>query len=189
MINFSPWLPDIAAFNSAASMDVLNVVPSQTGFRPFPAFSNVTSAITARAQGAISVRGLQGTINNFCGDATKLYKEASDGLSWADVSRLAGGAYTTAADSWWDFFLFGDIVVATNGNDVPQYFQLDVSTNFALLAGSPITANFGGVIRDFAVLARRNTAFNEIKWSAFADVADWVTKAGRSWGLSAASMA
>ena len=177
MINFSPWLPDIAAFNSAASMDVLNVVPSTTGFRPFPAFSNVTSAITARAQGAISVRGLQGAISNFCGDATKLYKMASDGLSWSDVSRLAGGAYATAADSWWEFFLFGDILIATNGNDVPQYFQLDVSSNFALLAGSPITANFGGVIRDFAVLARRNTAFNELKWSAFADAADWATSA------------
>ncbi len=177
MINFSPWTPDIAAYNTAASMDVLNVVPSQTGFRPFPAFSNVTSAITARAQGAISVRGLQGTIHNFCGDATKLYKEASSGLSWDDVSRLAGGAYATAADSWWDFFLFGDIVVATNGNDVPQYFQLDVSTNFALLAGSPPTANFGGVIRDFAVLARRNTAFNRLTWSAINNVADWAASA------------
>lgn len=177
MINFSPWLPDIAAFNSAASTDVLNVVPSMTGFRPFPAFSNVTSAITARAQGAISVRGLQGTISNFCGDATKLYKMDSDGLGWTDVSRLAGGAYSTAADKWWDFFIFGDIVVATNGNDAPQYFQVDVSTNFAALGGTPITANFGGVIRDFAILARRNTAFNEIKWSAFADVEDWVTSA------------
>ncbi|MDP1702584.1 MAG: hypothetical protein Q8L53_16725 [Aestuariivirga sp.] len=158
-------------------MDVLNVVPSQTGFRPFPAFSGVTGAITARAQGAISVRGLQGTIYTFCGDATKLYKLDSDGLAWTDVSRLAGGAYSTAADSWWDFFIFGDVVIAQNGNDAPQIYQLDVSTNFAALGGTPPTASFGGVVRDFAILAKRNTAFNRLTWSAFADAEDWVASA------------
>lgn len=177
MIKFSPWKPDSAVYETDASVDVNNVVPSASGFRPFPSFFNVTGAITARAQGAVTVRGLQGTIYNFAGDATKLYKQSADGLTWADVSRLAGGAYSTASDKWWDFTLFGDIVIATNGNDVPQYFQLDVSTNFALLAGSPPTANFTGVIRDFAVLARRNTAFNRITWSAINNVADWVASA------------
>ena len=177
MINFSPWLPDIAEFNTAASSDVLNVIPSKSGFRPFPALLNVTSAITARAQGAVSVRGLQGTIYNFCGDATKLYKQAANGLSWADVSRLAGGAYATPVDGWWDFSIFGDYVIATNGTDVPQYFQLDASANFALLAGTPPTASFTGVVRDFAILARRNTAFNRITWSAINNVADWVASA------------
>lgn len=177
MINFGPWEPDKAAFNSSVSTDVLNVVPSTTGFRPFPSFFNVTSAISARPQGAITTRGLQGSIHNFCGDATKLYKEASNGLSWADVSRLVGGPYACAADKWWDFAVFGDYVIATNGNDVPQYYQMDVSANFALLAGSPPTANFVGVIRDFAVLARRNTAFNRLTWSAINNVADWVASA------------
>jgi hypothetical protein len=174
MINFSPWKPDNAAFGTAASVDVLNVVPSATGFRPFPSFFNVTGTITARAQGAYTSRGLQGTIYNFAGDATKLYKQSVDGLTWADVSRTVGGAYACAADKWWDFATFGDYVLATDGNDVPQYYQMDISTNFALLAGSPPTANFVGVIRDFAVLARRNTAFNVLTWSAINNVADWV---------------
>lgn len=186
MIHFGEWEPDKAAFQSMGEIsaagrvrlsNVLNVYPSETGLKPFPSFFNVTSAITARAQGAFTTRGLQGTIYNFAGDATKLYKEAADGLSWADVSRLAGGAYTIGADSWWDFAIFGDYCIATDGVDVPQYFQLDVSTNFALLAGSPPTANFVGVIRDFAVLARRNTAFNRLTWSAINDVADWAASA------------
>jgi hypothetical protein len=177
MINFSPWLPDIAAFQTNASSDVANVIPSSTGFRPFPAFANVTTAITARAQGAISVRGLAGTISNFCGDATKLYKMASDGLSWNDVSRTVGGAYATPSDGWWDFALFGDVLIATNGFDVPQKFQLDVDTNFALLAGSPPTSTFTGTVREFAVLARKSTAWNRITWSAISNAADWTPSA------------
>lgn len=177
MFDFGPWEPDKAEFNPSISTDVLNVVPSVNGYRPFPSFNPVTSAITARCQGAYTTRGLQGTIYNFAGDATKLYKEHTDGLSWDDVSRLAGGAYSCAADKWWDFTTFGDYVIATDGNDVPQYYQLDVSSNFALLAGSPPTANFVGVIRDFAVLARRNTAFNRLTWCAINNVADWVASA------------
>ena len=174
MIPFAPWLPDIAPFQAAASMDVINVIPSASGFRPASAFVNIAAAVTSRAQGAISVRGLAGTISNFCGDATKLYKLASNGLTWADVSRTVGGAYATAADGWWDFTLFGDKVVATNGVDVPQVFQLDVSANFALLGGTPPTSSFAGNVRDFAVLARKNTAWNRITWSAINNVADWV---------------
>lgn len=177
MFDFLPWEPDKAAFNTQASMDVLNVIPSSTGYLPFPSFFNVTSAITARAQGAISVRGLQGTIYNFAGDATKVYKEQSGGTAWDDVSRLAGGAYACASDKWWDFVLFGDKVIATDGNDVPQTFQLDVDANFSALAGSPPTANFTGVIRDFAVLARKNTAFNKITWSGINDVTAWTASA------------
>jgi hypothetical protein len=177
MIPFSPWQPDVAAFNNQVSTDVLNVIPSVSGFRPFPAFSNITSAITARAQGAISVRGLTGVVSNFCGDATKLYKMASTGLTWTDVSRTVGGAYGTTNDGWWDFTLFGDIVIATNNTDVPQKFQVDVDTNFALLAGSPPTAAFTGVIRDFAVLARKSASYPTIQWSAINNCADWAVSA------------
>lgn len=186
MIPFGSWEPDKAAFQSMGEIsasvgvrlnDVINVYPSETGLKSFPSFFNVTSAITARAQGAYTTRGLQGTIYNFAGDATKLYQEASDGLSWTDVSRLAGGAYSAPASGWWDFATFGTNVIATDGNDVPQYFIMDTSTNFALLPGTPPTASFVGVIRDFAVLARRNTAFNRLTWSAINDVTDWVASA------------
>jgi hypothetical protein len=186
MINFGPWEPDKAVFQSIGEIkatgfircqDVNNVVPSVTGPRPFPSFFNVTSAITARAQGAFTTRGLQGTIFNFCGDVTNLYLEASDGLSWTDISRAAGGDYAVASDGWWDFGSFGDYVIATDGVDVPQYYQMDVSAAFALLAGSPPTASFFGVIREFGVLARHSTARHRLTWSAISDIADWAASA------------
>lgn len=177
MVPFSPWLPDIAAFQTDVATEALNVIPSTTGFRPFPAFSNTASAITARAQGAISVRSLSGTIFNFCGDATKLYKLASDGLSWADVSRTVGGAYATASDAAWSFTKYGDYLLATNGNDAVQVFQLGVSSNFSALGGSPPASYFAGNIREFGILAKTSTNNNRIRWSAIGNIADWVSSA------------
>src|SRR5574343_1381187 len=137
LVPFQSWMPDSADFNSESSADALNVIPSAYRFRPFPGFSPVAAALTARAQGAASFRSLSGTIFNFCGDATKLYKLASDGLTWDDVSRTSGGAYTITQDSKWSFSQFGDYIIAVNGIDAAQVYQLGVSTNFAALGGSP----------------------------------------------------
>lgn len=182
MIPFSPWLPDIAAFQTDVATDALNVIPSSSGYRPLPSLVGVTAApaawpLTARPQGAISARSLSGNIYNFCGDATKLYQLSSDGLSWNDVSRTVGGAYTTPADNGWSFAQYGDYIIAANGNDATQYFQLGISTNFAALAGSPPVAYFTGTIREFGVLARTSTENNRIRWSAIGNISDWVSSA------------
>ena len=174
MIPFQPWLPDRAAFPNTTSTDVRNVIPSETGFRPFPALSAVATALGARPQGAISVRSQTGSITSFCGTADKLYKLNSDGLGWTDVSRTTGGAYSTSDDGWWDFSLFGDYVIATNKVDDVQYFDLTGGTNFAALAGTPSKAAFTGVIRDFSVLARLDGSESSMQWSAINDPEDWV---------------
>lgn len=177
MIPFAPWAPDVADFETESASEALNVIPSASGFRPFPAFANSASAITARAQGAISVKSLSGSIYNFCGDATKLYKLNSNGLAWSDVSRTVGGAYSTATDARWSFAQYGDYLIAANGADATQVFQLGVSTNFAALSGSPPTSYFTGTIREFGVLAKTSTANNRIRWSAIGNIADWVSSA------------
>ena len=177
LIPFGPWLPDIGTFESGAATEALNVVPMERGYRSMAGFGVVTSAITARAQGAASFRDLSGNIHNFCGDATKIYKMASTGLSWADVSRLAGGAYACPSAGWWDFFQFGNVVYATNGFDAGQTYTLGTSTNFAAASGSPPVATFGGTVRGFGVLARGTTTFNRITWSAIEDITDWVSSA------------
>jgi hypothetical protein len=177
MVPFSPWMPDIAAFETDASREALNVISSVSGFRPFPAFAHVTEAITARAQGAISVRSLSGVIYNFCGDATKLYLMDSDGLGWSDVTRVSGGDYATAVDAKWNFAQYGNFLIAVNGNDAAQVFELGVDTNFAALAGTPPAAYFAGTIREFGVLAKTTTANTRVQWSAIGDVEDWVTSA------------
>lgn len=177
MMPFGPWLPDSPAYGSTAAQQALGVIPTAYGYRPATSFGATASAITARGQGAISVRDLAGTIHNFCGDATKLYKLASDGLSWADVSRTAGGAYATPAAGWWDFCQFGSRLIAVNGVDAAQVFILGTSTNFTALGGSSPVATFCGTIRGFGVMCRISTAWNRVHWSALEDVTDWVASA------------
>lgn len=178
MIPFSAWLPDQPAFQTNALRDAKNVIPAANGYRPFPAFEYVADAITARAQGAISVRGqTDGAIYTFCGDATKLYKMDTDGLGWTDISRVSGVAYGTAVTGKWSFTQFGDFIIATNGVDAVQYYELGVSTKFEPLAGSPPIAAIAGVIRGFVVLAKVSTQQNRIKWSAIEDPEDWATSA------------
>lgn len=172
MIPFTPWLPDVAVFDTAASGDVVNVLPSETGFRPMPDLGVITSALTARCQGAFSTRSLSGAVNNFAGDATKLYKMSAGGMSWNDVTRSSGGAYATATDEWWDFTQFGDHIIACNQTDDTQYYEMGVSTNFAALSGAP-KASYAAVVRDFAVLGRLSTGYNSLHWSAINDPTDW----------------
>jgi hypothetical protein len=177
MIPFAPWLPDTAAFETGSSREALNVIPSLSGFRPFPAFANIASAITGAVRGAVSVRALNGTIFNFCGDGTKLYRLNTNGLAWTDVSRVTGGAYSTAADGRWTFAQFGDFLIAANGTDAPQVFNMASATNFSNLGGSPPQSAFAGTIREFGILAKNATANNRIRWSAIGNIADWIASA------------
>lgn len=174
---FMPLMPDMDGLNQGAAHEALGVIPTANGYRPFPSFAAVAAAITARSQGAISVRDLSGNIHNFCGDATKLYKMASDGLSWADVSRLAGGAYAAPAAGWWVFFQFGNLILATNGVDAWQSYTLGSSTNFAAASGTPPVASFGMTVRDFAVALRSAAAWNRVTWSGINDATAWTPSA------------
>lgn len=129
----------------------------------------------ARVQGAISVRGIDGTIKNFAGDATKLYDW--DGVTWNDVTRTSGGAYATGTDGGWEFEQFGDLVVAVNGIDAPQKFAISTSSNFEALGGSPPVARFVKAVRDFLVLGRISTATNRVQWSGINNAETWTTSA------------
>ncbi len=177
MVPFSPWMPDIAAFETDAAREALNVIPSASGYRPFPAFVSNTAALTARCQGAASFKSLSGTIFNFAGDATKLYKMESTGLTWEDVSRTTGGAYATGAEGRWSFAQYGNYIIAANGVDAVQVFQMGVSTDFAALGGTPPVGFFTGTIREFGVLAKTSSANTRVQWSAIGDIADWVASA------------
>ena len=174
---FPDWKPDLADFESDGGTEALNVIPCASGYKPFPGLSSVTAALGTACRGAISIRSSAGITYNFAGTATKLYKMDSGGLTWSDISRTVGGAYSGTVDSWWHFAAFGDYLVATNGVDVPQVFQMGVSTNFAALGGSPPVSTFSCAIRDFHVLGRITNAYNRVKWSAYNNVADWTISA------------
>jgi len=166
MIRMGPWRPDMPALENPGALEALNVVPGPAGsYLPLQKFQEQGNAMSARVQGALSCRAIDGTINNFGGDATKLYKW--DGTSWSDVSRVVGGAYATPSDGQWDFAKFNDLVIGVNGVDAAQSFTMGSSSNFAALGGSPPVAAFVTVVGSFVVMGRVSSARNRVQWSAF----------------------
>lgn len=171
MIQFAQWMPDQPALNGQGIVDVSNVFPlTQASYSPIAALQEQGNALTARAQGAGTFRGVAGGIINTAGDATKLY--SYDGMTWSDVSRAVGGAYATDTLDGWSFTPFGDYVVAANGTDATQYYLIASSTKFALLTNAPIH-RFGMVVGPHYIAMRISGALNKLSWSGFTGLTSW----------------
>lgn len=171
MIPFAQWMPDQPALNGVGIVDVSNVFAlTQASYSPIAALQEQGTALTARCQGAGTFRGVAGGIVNFAGDATKLY--SYDGTTWSDVTRAAGGAYAVDPADQWAFTQFGDFVVADNGTDAAQYFQIGSSSKFAALANAPIH-RFGMVVGPHYFAMRIPSALNKIAWSGFTGLTSW----------------
>src|SRR5262245_22695944 len=106
---FMPDQPDLG--NSCIT--ATNVITAKFGYRRFQGFNPTTAALNARAQGFLTTRSASGAVYNFAGTASKLY-QYTQGTTFSDVTRLAGGAYSAPADGWWEFAQFGELIFAVN---------------------------------------------------------------------------
>ena len=137
-----------------------------------PEFSSVTSALTDRPRGAISVRDASNNTYNYVGEETKICVQA--GVGFTDVSL--GGGYTTGADENWEFAEWKTQVLATNFTNNPQTIVMG-SPNFADLT-SAFKARHISVVRDHVVLANTFDGVDgevpfRVRWSAFNDETDY----------------
>jgi hypothetical protein len=173
MIPVGPWEPDTPDLASGGSSEALNAIPASKSYRPFPSFAAVSGGLGARCQGAIFVRKADGSGVVFAGDATKLYRLA--GSSFSDVSRAVGGPYAALADGMWSFVQFGSNILAFNGFDAPQVFNIETDARFSALAGSPPTAVYACIAGDFVMTGNQGGARGRVQWSAINNSADWVT--------------
>lgn len=172
---FGPFLPDSASFNPAAAVIAKNVIPALESYRPVKSFGAVSNALPARPKGAFSAREVTAQqIYNFAGTGEKLFKLSETGLAWSDVSRASGGNYSTLPEGFWTFSQFGNYIIAANGADAVQYYELGGSTVFAALAGSPPIAKFSAVVRDFVVLGGLDSNQNRVQWSGINAPDDYV---------------
>lgn len=171
---FGSLTPDLPEVDNSGCVTANNVIPRDNGYGPFPDAEVYSTALTARCQGAFAAKAADGTIANFAGDATKLYKLSATGGSgiWQDVSS-AGGTYATATAAFWEFAQYGSNVLAVNGADNPQYYIVGSSTTFLSLSGSAPVAKHVGVWRDFCVMGNISSAQNRVKWSAIDNPFDW----------------
>ena len=178
-IPINEWLPDQMALDNAGNVNVSNVLPLTTRtYGPIGTLSAATSALAATCMGAGFFRGIGGTILNCAGTSVKLYKLASG--AWSNITRSSAVDYAVQTDDMWAFTQFGDRVIAVNGTDAAQYYDIGSSTNFEPLAGSPPVGRYVASVRDFVFIGRIASAANKLQWSGFNNSANWTIGTNQS---------
>jgi hypothetical protein len=169
-VTFGEWLPDLPARGNPGTLVAKNAIPQEQSYRSINALSEFTNALDGPCLGSFWVQDDNNVVNNFAGDETKLYT-LSGGNVWGDATRTVGGAYTATS---WEFAKFGNRVIAVNGADEPQKFDLGVDTEFSDLAGTPPKTPHIAVVRDFVVFGDVDTQGPSfLRWSGFNNSETW----------------
>jgi hypothetical protein len=179
VLEVGEWAPDMPDLGNTG-ITAKNVIPWPGAYKSFPSMSIQSTALNARVQGGYFARDASANVYNFAGTTSKLYQQVASSVNYVDATRLAGGAYATSAEDWWEMVQWGETVIATNFIDSPQVITLG-GANFAALAGTPPKARHIAVVRDFVVTGNVNyggTSYpNRMYWSGINNSADWTIAA------------
>ena len=170
-INFGPWVPDQPSFGNTCII-AQNVYPVRGGYEPFSGINAVSDALVAAPLGCISFRRTTGARETFVGTLANLYR--LNGTTWTDVTNAGGFSNAT----FWRFAIYGERLIATNGIDNPQAFDLASDSVFADLPNAPVH-RYPIVIRDTLVAVDvQDGSGKQVKWSAVNDSEDWTATSG-----------
>jgi len=174
LLPFGEFRPDVSDYEGQHSKDIINAVPHGDGYGPFFSFKAVTSALASACRGGLYALKNDGSVAIFAGTSTKLYMLNNTNSAWTDVSR-SGGSYTALSDNRnWSMVQFNNYVVAVNGNNNPQVFDLTSSTAFADLGGSPPQADFATIVNRFLVLSGlASPNVYRVQWSGLNAITTW----------------
>lgn len=172
MTPFAAYAPDQPAYFSGGSPLIRNVIPTASGYKPFPALRVLSETFSGLPLGLFFNIETDGTVTIFAAQATKLFKLNTADYSWDDVGRTSG-AYLGNATQGWSFARFGSQIIATNGNDAPQVYTVGSSSNFEDLAGSPPKARYVTVAGDYVMLYGLTDYPSRVWWSGTNDATEW----------------
>ena len=169
-LDLKDFLPDHPRYRNQGLTDAKNVVPSFKSYQPMKDIATIsTNGLTARCQGFASFKSASGNITSFGADVSKLYKYQAQ--TFTDVS--GGTTFTTPIDHQWTFTQFGNYIIASNGANAPQVWELDNSVAFSALSGSPPNFKFSAVVRSFVVTAWQPSFRNKVQWSGIGSHTEW----------------
>lgn len=168
-IPFTEWKPDQPSIADTL-LDANNVIPSMSGYLPFPAAVNFSNAASENINN-IMVGKFSTSTQLFAGGATKLFKFNNTTLDLEDKSKAGG--YTGTGR--WSFTQFGDVVLAANNAEKIQAWTINSSTAFADVNASAPVCKYVTVVRDFVVAANISGTPNKLQWSDVNDETDWTS--------------
>ena len=160
-MKFGSYAPDLPAWGHDGLVLARNVYPSAAGYRPFKGLSAATASLGAAWKGGWTGEH-NGTAIMLGATSAKLRSHASG--AWSDE-------YTVATSGPWFFSQFGDTVIGTHGG-APVKYTVSTSTG-AALGGSPPSASFSWIVRDFVCLAGDASAANRVTNSAINNSEGW----------------
>lgn len=180
-IPLGEWLPDMADYSNPGLAEAINVYPAPDGYVPFQGPSLSGDTTTEVVRGARTFVQDDKTRITCAGSSTRLYLQ--DGATLHETT----GYTALAANSAWRFARFNNLVVAVSPENVPQYLaDIETSTTWAALPGTPPQAAVAGRVNDWLVLGDLTDTQdggavvpNRVRWSAFNNpTASWATDRG-----------
>jgi len=169
-INFTEWLPDQPNIIDGLS-DAKNVIPEAVGYGPMPSAANFSQDASENINNVGA--GYYGSVTEvFAGGSSKLFKFNSTTTALDNVSKSGGYSGSTR----WKFQQFGSRLLATNGNQPVQVWDIGSSTAFADVSADAPVAKYITVVKDFVVVGNVGTTEpNKVQWSDLNDETVWTT--------------
>lgn len=170
-VTFGEWLPDQPGVVGALTT-AKNCYPRAIGYGPFPSEVDYSQAASENLNNVVAARDSSGNTKIFAGGASKLFRLDSVDFSLDDVS---GTAYTT--NDRWRFTQFGNSLIAANGSQKLQRYDMTTTVNFADLSSDAPTAKYITVVRDFVVAGSPTGYPNRVQWSGINNENTWTSSA------------
>jgi hypothetical protein len=165
-IMLGEWLPDQPGVTGSVT-EATNCYPVTNGYAPFKGESDLSD--NAGAELLITFAGkFANSISLFAGSTSNLYKFNPADL---DLDALTTTGYSNI--EFWDVAQYGQTMIAANGADKLQSYDLIGGTSFANLAAAAPAAKFVTVVKDFVVAGNVSGEENKVYWSDINDETDW----------------
>jgi hypothetical protein len=177
---FGDYAPDISSYKSQTSQAIYNVVPRADGYGPHQDLLAFTTSLPGPCRGYFYGRKSDGSVVLFAGTSTDLFTLNNTNYSWSKVSRGGGPYNALSADANWQFAQFGDIVLATQQNEVLQAYAMSSSTAFANQTGSPPQAAYITIVGQFVVLSGLLSTEYRMQWCGLNDPTNWTAGVNQS---------
>jgi len=166
-ITFGEWLPDQPGLVGALTV-AKNVFPKAVGYGPFPESVEFSGDASEDLNAVVAARSTDGDTKVIAGGFTKLFLLDATDLS---LDNISGTTYNSSFS--WKFSQFGNTLIAANGANTLQAYDLTTTGNFAVLNSGAPAAKFVTVIRDFVVTGWQPDNNARVQWSGINDPTTW----------------
>ena len=140
---------------------------------------SVGDSVTVTAVTNVAVNGTF-TITTVPTTTTFTYAQTGGNIGTTADTGTVTFLYTTPTNQRWRFTQFGNVLVAANGGNRLQGYNVNSSSTFQDLASDAPESRYVTVVRDFVVSGYVNSSTvypNRVQWSALGDESSWANSA------------